>query len=181
MTLGCGGYGGNITSDNISPRHLLNIKRLAYEINPVAARPAGRRRSRAKRRCPKPPRAPPVHAGHRRRSARQADRRVPGVARIRRARRERRDAGQGCRTLPPPQVSLARAEAAGQRRSRPSKPLDFVCEDDVRQALRQGRKIVIGEETIVTPAARDFGEQHQLFVTAGLAEAEFACMFRASC
>jgi acetaldehyde dehydrogenase (acetylating) len=34
MTLGCGGYGGNITSDNISPRHLLNIKRLAYETNP---------------------------------------------------------------------------------------------------------------------------------------------------
>ncbi len=38
MTLGCGGYGGNITSDNISPRHLLNIKRLAYEIAPAAAR-----------------------------------------------------------------------------------------------------------------------------------------------
>ena len=32
MTLGCGGFGGNITSDNISPRHLLNIKRLAYGI-----------------------------------------------------------------------------------------------------------------------------------------------------
>ena len=26
MTLGCGGFGGNITSDNITPRHLLNIK-----------------------------------------------------------------------------------------------------------------------------------------------------------
>src|SRR3984893_18428800 len=38
MTLGCGGYGGNITSDNISPRHLLNIKRLAYEITPFANR-----------------------------------------------------------------------------------------------------------------------------------------------
>src|SRR6185503_1433015 len=38
MTLGCGGWGGNITSDNISPRHLLNIKRLAYEITPVANR-----------------------------------------------------------------------------------------------------------------------------------------------
>src|SRR3954452_1247951 len=38
MTLGCGGYGGNITSDNISPRHLLNIKRLAYEIAPVVSR-----------------------------------------------------------------------------------------------------------------------------------------------
>ncbi len=34
MTLGCGGYGGNITSDNITPRHLLNIKRLAYELRP---------------------------------------------------------------------------------------------------------------------------------------------------
>src|SRR3954467_6636728 len=38
MTLGCGGDGGNIPSDNISPRHLLNIKRLAYEITPVANR-----------------------------------------------------------------------------------------------------------------------------------------------
>ncbi len=35
MTLGCGGFGGNITSDNISPRHLLNIKRLAYGIRDV--------------------------------------------------------------------------------------------------------------------------------------------------
>src|SRR5687767_2872335 len=35
MTLGCGGWGGNITSDNISPKHLLNIKRLAYEITPA--------------------------------------------------------------------------------------------------------------------------------------------------
>src|SRR4029077_1399726 len=37
MTLGCGGWGGNITSDNISPRHLINIKRLAYEITPAKA------------------------------------------------------------------------------------------------------------------------------------------------
>src|SRR6267143_3139044 len=38
MTLGCGGWGGNITSDNISPRHLLNIKRLAYEVTPTVSR-----------------------------------------------------------------------------------------------------------------------------------------------
>src|SRR3954463_7184179 len=38
MTLGCGGWGGNITSDNISPRHLLNIKRLAYEVTPAVVR-----------------------------------------------------------------------------------------------------------------------------------------------
>ncbi|MFN0058615.1 MAG: aldehyde dehydrogenase family protein [Planctomycetota bacterium] len=30
MTLGCGAMGGNITSDNIGPRHLINVKRIAY-------------------------------------------------------------------------------------------------------------------------------------------------------
>src|SRR4029450_771815 len=47
MTLGCGGWGGNITSDNISPLHLINVKRLAYEIRPArppaAAAPAAAR------------------------------------------------------------------------------------------------------------------------------------------
>jgi hypothetical protein len=46
------------------------------------------------------------------------------------------------------------------------KPADFVCEEDVRLAVRQGRKIVIGERSIVTPAARDMGEQHRIFVQA---------------
>ena len=40
MTLGCGGWGGNITSDNITPRHLLNVKRLAYELRPMGGRGA---------------------------------------------------------------------------------------------------------------------------------------------
>src|SRR6266513_2948013 len=66
MTLGCGGYGGNITSDNITPRHLLNIKRLAYELRPAviratgetrassAAAPAGPRFPKAPERAPAP-------------------------------------------------------------------------------------------------------------------------------
>jgi hypothetical protein len=44
---------------------------------------------------------------------------------------------------------------------------DFVCEEDVRQAVRHAKKITIGERTIVTPAARDLGEQHKVFVQAG--------------
>jgi acetaldehyde dehydrogenase (acetylating) len=32
LTLGCGTWGGGITSDNVSPLHLLNIKRLAYDL-----------------------------------------------------------------------------------------------------------------------------------------------------
>jgi acetaldehyde dehydrogenase (acetylating) len=32
MTLGCGALAGNITSDNVGPQHLFNIKRLAYVV-----------------------------------------------------------------------------------------------------------------------------------------------------
>lgn len=41
MTLGCGSYGGNITADNITARHLMNVKRVAWETRPLSA---GRRR-----------------------------------------------------------------------------------------------------------------------------------------
>jgi len=33
MTLGCGTFGGNSTTDNITYRHLLNIKRVAYQLD----------------------------------------------------------------------------------------------------------------------------------------------------
>jgi hypothetical protein len=42
-----------------------------------------------------------------------------------------------------------------------------VCEEDVRLATKEGRKILIGERTIVTPAARDAGEAAKVFVYAG--------------
>src|ERR687886_222629 len=41
MTLGCGSWGGNVTSDNISPLHLMDIKRVAFETRAVPSkRPA---------------------------------------------------------------------------------------------------------------------------------------------
>jgi acetaldehyde dehydrogenase (acetylating) len=41
MTLGCGSWGGNVTSDNVSPWHLMDIKRVAFETRPVPSkRPA---------------------------------------------------------------------------------------------------------------------------------------------
>nr|WP_263328554.1 aldehyde dehydrogenase family protein [Neobacillus sp. Marseille-Q6967] len=36
LTLGCGSFGGNITGDNITARHLINIKRIAYGIKDVS-------------------------------------------------------------------------------------------------------------------------------------------------
>jgi acetaldehyde dehydrogenase (acetylating) len=167
MTLGCGGVGGNITSDNITPRHLLNIKRLAYEVTPVSSArstPAAARAETAG--LPKAPAAPTPSPGI---AAGPLARRIdeflasrgyvaPGAS----------PSGpvKGENAAPPAAPAEAKAPAAAVHAQPISKPLEFVCEDDVRQALRQGRKLVIGERTIVTPAARDFGEQHHLFVAA---------------
>ncbi|HEX8336939.1 MAG TPA: aldehyde dehydrogenase family protein [Pyrinomonadaceae bacterium] len=38
MTLGCGSWGGNVTSDNVSPWHLMDIKRVAFETRAVPSR-----------------------------------------------------------------------------------------------------------------------------------------------
>jgi acetaldehyde dehydrogenase (acetylating) len=167
MTLGCGGWGGNITSDNISPRHLLNIKRLAYETTPAVVRtPAAAPRASgfAGSSLPRPP-APPSAPG--------------GIAADVLARRiDEFLTSRGYRPAPsepagPVPVERSRQGSAGQEAGRPEiRPerseniADFVCEDDVRQAIKQNRKIVIGERSIVTPAARDLGEQHRLFVQA---------------
>ena len=41
MTLGCGAFGGNITSDNISPLHLINLKRVAFGVREVESMDSG--------------------------------------------------------------------------------------------------------------------------------------------
>ena len=166
MTLGCGGWGGNITSDNISPKHLLNIKRLAWETSPapVAARcgAAGHRRE-LKGAGPAANRGCRGAGGHSSGVARSPDRSVSGVARLcgHRAPSPRKGSPRQSRKLPP-----GEAPRQPPADDRVEKAADFVCEEDVRLAVRQGRKIVIGERTIVTPAARDLGEQHRVFVEA---------------
>ncbi len=162
MTLGCGGWGGNITSDNISPKHLLNIKRLAYEVRPafkpeLGARDSGLGGSGAAResRVPSPgsrlPQAPakPQPAGI---SAQTLAARIDSFLESRgyRASADKEEHGRNMQLAPS-------AEA----------PAAFVCEDDVRAAMKAGRKVLIDDKTIVTPAARDLGEAEKLFVQAG--------------
>lgn len=163
MTLGCGGWGGNITSDNISPRHLLNIKRLAYEVRPASAAASTSRPemqpSRAAEPVPAPgralPKAPPAEAAPAGIAAAALSCRVDEFL-----------AHRGFKGAVAPSNPKSATEA-----DRPHQPAehvaDFVCEEDVRQAVRHARKITIGERTIVTPAARDLGEQHKVFVQAG--------------
>ena len=161
MTLGCGGYGGNITSDNISPRHLLNIKRLAYEIAPAANRferasaartegtgPAQVTLSPA---LPQAPARPPAPVGI---SADALSRRI--------------DAFLGSKGFAPgsERVSKPSADRPADVSAADQKPLDFVSEEDVRLALRAGRKLVVAERAIITPAARDLGEAHGVLTIA---------------
>jgi hypothetical protein len=47
-------------------------------------------------------------------------------------------------------------------------PEEFICEDDVRTAIKAGRKLVIGDRTIVTPAARELGEEKKVFIDASV-------------
>src|SRR5687767_7480118 len=44
--------------------------------------------------------------------------------------------------------------------------VDFVCESDVREAIRHSCKIYIGPKTIVTPAARETAGAHDVLVQA---------------
>jgi acetaldehyde dehydrogenase (acetylating) len=156
MTLGCGGWGGNITSDNISPRHLLNIKRLAYELRPAAkagSRPGsgtgdrGSDGSSLQGGLPKAP-ARPEPAGI---SAQTLAARIDSFLESRgyHSPADKEDHSRTAQGVPA------------------DKPAAFVCEDDVRAAIKAGRKVIIDDKTIVTPSARDLGEAQKLFVQAG--------------
>jgi acetaldehyde dehydrogenase (acetylating) len=111
MSLGCGAYAGNITSDNITPLHLINVKRLAYELPRDAPRP-GARSSAA--------------------------------------------------------VVSPVAEPVSPQAGATEPPLDFVAEDDVRRAIRDGRRLRLSPRAIVTPAARDLAEGRDVLLPAGV-------------
>ena len=151
MTLGCGGYGGNITSDNISPMHLLNIKRLAHEIRP--AKDTADSATSVDHHLPDP-------------SVRPEASRVDGATLANRVHAFL--ATRGVTTSPgqppvdPPAVpSVPQPEPSAA-------PVAFVCEDDVRQAVRAGRSIVVDDHTIITPAARDLAARHRVLLHSGL-------------
>ena len=176
MTLGCGGWGGNITSDNISPKHLLNIKRLAYETNPVPVRkdvaPGAAPSSSPSAGSPLPaaPSPPRVPGGLAAESlARRIDQFLASRGYTPPGGGDARGAAEGSSPVRKPDTPVAAAPAPpGKPAASPTveKPAEFVCEDDVRQAVKQGRKIVVGDRSIITPAARDLGEQHRVFVQA---------------
>jgi acetaldehyde dehydrogenase (acetylating) len=165
MTLGCGGYGGNITSDNISPRHLLNIKRVAYELTPVVSRwdrASGVSPARASGPAlPAIAAKPAAPAGI---AAEVLSRRIDSFLGARGFKAEPGSSGSGGSGRSGGSDGVTGLEKAA---SPPApKALDFVCEEDVRLAIQAGRKLVVSERAIVTPAARDLGEANRIFSVA---------------
>lgn len=177
MSLGCGTLGGNITTDNISPMNLVNIKRLAYERAPVnredgTALPSRSHAESLQALRPQathaPPTSAPVRVGV---IASPAAPRLP-EDRTQIARLVQRFIGSAHQSSPasPAAASSGTQHAAPNphasiERTAP-RPVDFVSEDDVRVALKRGEKIPIGPRTIITPSARDLGEPNEVFAKA---------------
>ena len=174
MTLGCGALAGNITSDNIGPLHLVNVKRLAYKVrdahNAFSPMDASQQdfgketvidrqrivnaveRYLAQRGVP-PQTAAVVASGN------------PIESLI-----DRTIAQRSPRNVSTLVASLVASPVETVAPSAPTPVdivcVDFVCEDDVRRAILKEQKIFIGPKTIVTPSARDLASRHDTLVLA---------------
>ncbi len=161
MTLGCGSWGGNVTSDNISPLHLMDIKRVAFETRPVTnpnsaptqptstviPQPSPQMSSLlpGSNPAPKLERAAIANLVERFLAARQPQMTVPNLN----------------PQLEPPAPAIPSPPPAPIPKPQ---PVPFVCEDDVRKAVEKGEKIYINAKTILTPSARDLGNEKSVFV-----------------
>jgi acetaldehyde dehydrogenase (acetylating) len=155
MTLGCGSWGGNVTSDNISPRHLIDVKRIAFETRPIN-RPAVETVQAV---------SPPLSVD-RQSIAALVDRflaerhvNLPPETQAVPPRAEPPAPPQPGNGSPPPEPAPPAAVSNGR-------VYDFVCEEDVKQAIAARQKIYINNKTIITPAARELGEDREIFAKA---------------
>ena len=168
MTLGCGSWGGNVTSDNVSPLHLMDIKRVAFETRPVkSARPAVSAQQVSQ---PVAAKEPVVAGGKidRQEIAAIVDRFLAGK-RIEPsplpspARSPVVESEAGSMYTAPAPKEAAPVSKPAPPSSNGAKAVDFVSEEDVRRAIQKGDKIYINGKTIITPAARDIGEPAEVF------------------
>ncbi len=169
MTLGCGAPGGNITSDNISPKHLMNIKRIAWESRPVEA-PPKRLSPQAVAASPPPPAPHPSAPAAVSPSTQQEARSGAGlpdratIARVVERFLSQKGVPKGANESANPAPAPHNPMPAPPERPPAPKAEEFVSESDVRTAITRSEKIHISPRSIVTPAARDLGNDNSVFV-----------------
>jgi acetaldehyde dehydrogenase (acetylating) len=157
MTLGCGGSGGNITSDNITALHLINIRRLAFEITPSDKIQLDGGNSSAGTKPPQMgniqdvPVQPMAQNRDQLPESDQLRRIVTGVVQDYLV-QEGSSVSSVAHSV---KLSDPEAEPSGSEAGAAFEVVDFVCEDDVRQALSEGKKIAVDSNTIITPSALD--------------------------
>ncbi len=154
MTLGCGSWGGNVTSDNVSPIHLIDIKRVAFETKPISHDKLNI--AHAVKPSPRP----------------DVNKREKIAALVDSVLRNKIAAQPPAHPVPAP-VAEKPTETPVRtiiHELRPQikvdenrEPVDFVSETDVRDAIGKGKKIYINEKTILTPSARDLGNEKDIF------------------
>jgi acetaldehyde dehydrogenase (acetylating) len=148
MTLGCGSWGGNVTSDNVSPIHLMDVKRIAFETKPVNKPAAVRAASQSAT-------AAPVAKSPVRREQIAA---IVDEFLSQKIKDIPESTTEPVMPEPPSPVKTVIHELKPHR-----SPVEFVSETDVRNAIERGEKIYITAKTIVTPSARDLGEEKEVF------------------
>ncbi|MFN0278368.1 MAG: aldehyde dehydrogenase family protein [Pyrinomonadaceae bacterium] len=160
MTLGCGSWGGNVTSDNISPIHLMDVKRVAFETKPVNKPSAviSRQSADGYLATSRPPKREDIAAiVDSFLSKKLAEAPMPEPPK---PLSQPPVVQQEIKTI----VHEITPENAVQKPV-PITPVDFVSEDDVRRAVNSGQKIYISKKTILTPSARDLGEEKEVFAS----------------
>jgi acetaldehyde dehydrogenase (acetylating) len=184
MTLGCGSWGGNVTSDNVSPIHLMDIKRVAFETKPVSVQsPKSKVQSQSASFQPPPspqPAIPPQKQTVRREEiaalvdkflSKKLAETPPETASPAASQQQQPEtangkssqaAGNGQSESPVKTIIHELKPPDSANGSKP-KPMDFVSEDDVRKAIENGEKIYVNARTIITPSARDLGEEREIF------------------
>jgi acetaldehyde dehydrogenase (acetylating) len=188
MTLGCGAQGNNITSDNISPLHLINLKRVAYGVRDVSeAKPMSSTKSSmmtktvAVSTLVPTPSAPPPPAPTRTNSRRATIEDVVDRWLGNRSHSPVRDVAPDVplsavvpvsTVVAPPlssysQLTPSAMKPEAQRPKAAPAPAAFVSEDDVRTAIQKNSRIIVGKKTIVTPSARDLAGSNDVFVQEG--------------
>ncbi len=157
MTLGCGSWGGNVTSDNVSPIHLMDIKRVAFETRKVESRKSKVENAvNFQTKDQKPKRAEIAAIVDKFLSAKLSE--TSAVTDGLTSKVEMAN-----NTESPVKTIIHELKPQISSNGEKPKAVDFVSETDVRNAIEKGEKIYITAKTILTPSARDLGEEKDIF------------------